>query len=502
MDVTTSAPTPALQMRGICKRFPGVVALRDVDFDLARGEVHVLLGENGAGKSTLMRILSGARPRDRGDVLLDGRPAALASPREAQALGISTIYQEFNLVPHLSVAENIFLGHEPVRGVGIIDRRALRSASRALLDSLGAAIEPDAAVRALGVAEQQMVEVAKALSIDARILIMDEPTSALTDAEIDRLFEVIRTLTARGVSVIYISHRLQELSRIGDRATVLRDGCRVGTRTLPAPVSELVRMMANRDITEHFPPRTRQRGEEILRVEGLSRGSRVRDVSFSLHRGEIVGVAGLLGAGRTELARLIAGADAADAGQMILHGRALRFRAPSHAIRAGVGLAPEDRKQQGLVLQQSVEANLALPQLARLSRAGVVSGTRVTALAERWVSNLRIKTAGPHTLAATLSGGNQQKVVLGKWLAAGADVLIVDEPTRGIDVAAKFEIYTLLDRLAAQGAAVLLISSELPEILGMSDRILIMHQGRIHASLEAHGATQERVLNAALGLSS
>jgi ribose transport system ATP-binding protein len=499
----SAADAPVLlQMRGIRKAFPGVLALDGVSFELRRGEVHALLGENGAGKSTLMKILSGAYPRDAGEILIDGRPAALDSPRAAQALGISTIYQEFNLVPHLSAAENICLGREPMLRAGVIDRRRLNNAARTLLQSLGTDVDPEVPVDALGVAEQQMVEIAKALSLRARILIMDEPTSALTASEIEELFAAIRRFTAEGGSVIYISHRLEELARVGHRATVLRDGRYIGTRPLPVPIAELVRMMANRDISEHYPQPTRTKGTEILRVEGVSRGSRLRDVSFTLHRGEVLGVAGLLGAGRTELARVIAGADVPDAGRISVNGKPVRLRNPRDAIRAGIGLVPEDRKRQGLVLPQSVATNLSLPQLSRLGRAGVVSRTRENQLASRWTRELRIKTPGIDTRVLTLSGGNQQKVVLGKWLAAGADVLIVDEPTRGIDVGAKMEIYTLLDRLAADGAGILMISSDLPEVMGMSDRILVMHQGRVQAMFDARDATQEAVLHAALGLAS
>ncbi len=493
---------PVLQMRGICKQFPGVKALDEVSFDLRRGEVHVLLGENGAGKSTLMRVLSGACVRDAGEVLLDGRPVALHSPRDAQALGISTIYQEFNLVPHLSAAENIFLGREPSRGAGVINRARLTRDARHLLESLGTTIDPLARVKDLSVAEQQMVEVAKALSIDARILIMDEPTSALTESEIDQLFAAIARLTSRGVSVIYISHRMEELSRVGRRATVMRDGRYIATLPLPAPIPELVRLMADRDVAHHFPTPTRTRGAELLRVEQVSRGPRLRDASLTLHRGEILGVAGLLGAGRTELARVIAGADVPERGRVLLNGRPLRLRAPSDAIRAGIGLVPEDRKRHGIVPGQSVAANFALPQLRRLSRFGVVNRRRELDLAIRWIKDLRVKTPAHTARVVTLSGGNQQKVVLGKWLAAGADVLIVDEPTRGIDVAAKMEIYQLLDRLAAEGAAILMISSDLPEILGMSDRVLVMHQGRVQAIFDRRDATQARVLHAALGLAS
>jgi ribose transport system ATP-binding protein len=347
-----------------------------------------------------------------------------------------------------------------------------------------------------------MVEVAKALSIEARILIMDEPTSALTDTEIDQLFAVIAQLTARGVSVIYISHRMEELSRVGHRATVMRDGRSIATLPLPAPISELVRLMADRDIAHHFPAPTRVRGAEILRVEHVSRGTHLRDVGLTLYRGEILGVAGLLGAGRTELARVIAGADVPDEGRVLLEGRPLRLRAPRDAIRSGIGLVPEDRQRHGIIPTQSVAANLTLPQLPHLSHGGIIDTRRLERVAARWIADLRIKTSTSRVRVKTLSGGNQQKVVLGKWLAVGADVLIVDEPTRGIDVAAKMEIYQLLDALAAKGAAILMISSDLHEILGMSDRVLVMHQGHVRALFDRHEATHTRVLHAALGLAS
>jgi ribose transport system ATP-binding protein len=355
-------------------------------------------------------------------------------------------------------------------------------------------------VRLLGVAQQQMVEVAKALSGEARVLVMDEPTSALTESETKRLFEAIERLTSRGVAVVYISHRLEEVKRLGHRVTVLRDGRRVATAEAAAlSTAEMVRLMANRELTEHYPRRRPAPGPEVLRVEGLCRGRHVRDVSFSLRRGEVLGVAGLLGAGRTEMARALMGADPPDSGRVLLAGRELRPRSPSVAIRAGLGLLPEDRKTQGLVLALSVRANVALASLRRLSRLGVVDAGAETALARRYVDDLRVRTPGLEQAVAFLSGGNQQKVVLGKWLAAEVDVLIMDEPTRGIDVAAKVEIYELMNRLTEQGKAILMISSELPEVLGMSDRILVLHRGRVAASLDARDATQEAVLAAALG---
>jgi len=495
-------PPPLLVMRGIAKSFPGVRALDEARLELERGEVHVLLGENGAGKSTLMKILSGACRRDAGEIAIDGVPVGLSTPREAQAAGITTIYQEFNLVPHLTVAENICLGREPAVRWGVLSARALHAEAVRVLGALDSPIDPGARVDSLSVAEQQMVEVAKALSVDARIVIMDEPTSALTESEIDQLFAAIDRLTARGAAIIYISHRLQELERVGRRATVMRDGRYIATLPLPAPIPELVRLMANRDVSQAYPARTRTRGDELLRVEDVARAPRLRGVSLTLHRGEILGIAGLMGAGRTELARVIAGADRPDRGRISLHGRVVSLQSPADAIRAGVGLVPEDRKRHGFVPGGSVAANVALPQLRRLGRAGIVDGAAERALATRWIEELRVRTPGPDTPVASLSGGNQQKVVLAKWLAAGADVLIVDEPTRGIDVASKMEIYQLLDRLAASGAGILMISSDLPEVLGMSDRVLAMHLGRITGEFDGARATQAAVLQAALGLAS
>jgi ribose transport system ATP-binding protein len=489
-------------MRGIRKAFPGVVALDGVSLEVRAGEVHVLLGENGAGKSTLMKILSGALAKDAGEVLLGGEPVHITGPRDAHQRGIRIIYQELTLVPHLSVAENIALGREPGR-FGLVDRRAEDRQARDRLARLGVEIDPRTPVGELGVARQQMVEVAKALEGEPRIIVMDEPTSALTTAEIHELFATIERLTARGVAVVYISHRMEEVTRIGHRVTVLRDGRHVTTRAIAeVTVAELVKLMAGRDVTEHYPRRRTPPGEEILRAEGLSRAGVVHDVSFALRRGEILGVAGLMGAGRTELARILAGADRPDAGRVYLHGRLATVRGPRDAIRLGLALLPEDRKAQGLVLGLPVRANVALPSTPRLTRMGVVDAAAETALAQRQVEELRIRTPGLGQLVVNLSGGNQQKVVLGKWLAADMDVLLMDEPTRGIDVAAKVEIYELMNRLTAEGKAVLMISSELPEVLGMSDRILVLCRGRLAAEIEAEGATQERVLSAALGQAS
>ena len=498
-------PEHVLEMRGIRKTFPGVVALDAVDFDLRAGEVHVLLGENGAGKSTLMKILSGAYTKDAGDVFIDGAPVSIGSPRDAQSLGIATIYQELSLVPQLTVAENILLGHEPSRA-GVIDRAAMRDAARRSLAEVGLDLDPDRRLDRLGIAEQQMVEVAKALFRRARVLVMDEPTSALTAREIDRLFDVIRRVTAAGVAVVYISHRMRELAEIGKRVTVLRDGRAMGTFPLPdTSFDALIRLMANREVRDHFPRRRCAAGDELLRLEHVSGPSGVPvvyDVSLTVCRGEIVGLAGLLGAGRTELARLVFGADRPSSGRVIVDGRDVTPKTPRQAIAAGIGFLPEDRKRHGLVLMRSVGENIGLPNLARWSRGGVVSGRTERETAERWVTELRIKTPDVAERVVRLSGGTQQKVVLARWLAADASLLVMDEPTRGVDVGAKVEIYELMNRLTDAGAGILMISSELPEVLGMSDRIYVMRHGRIQAELDAASASEERVLQAALGLAS
>lgn len=498
-----NAPEPILRMTGVSKSFPGVVALEGVDLDLMAGEVHILLGENGAGKSTLMKILSGAEERDGGEILVDGKPAVLGSPRAARELGISIIYQELTLVPQLSAPANIFLGKEPTTPMGLLDLEAMKRDARGLLDGLGVAVDLEAEVGALGIAEQQMIEVAKALSENARILVMDEPTSALTSSEIDQLFAAMTRLLERGVGIIYISHRMNEVERVGTRVSVLRDGRKIGTyRTGDVSIDELIRLMVGRPVGDHFPRRRAPPGVEVLRVSGLSRRGVLHDIAFSVRRGEIVGISGLLGAGRTELARAIFGADRSDEGDIQVKGRAALVRSPAAAIRAGLGLLPEDRKTQGLVLALSVRENLALTSARRLSRFGLIDSAGEVSLSQRFVDDLRIRTPGIEQRAGALSGGNQQKIVLGKWLAASVDVLIMDEPTRGIDVAAKVEIYELMNRLTADGAGILMISSELPEVLGMSDRILVMRGGRVVSEFLAADATQEILLGAALGQAS
>ena len=495
-----TAPAPLLQMRGICKQYPGIRALNNASLEVRAGEVHALLGENGAGKSTLMKILSGAVRRDAGEILLDDVPADLGDPNRARKLGISTIYQELSLVPHLSVAENMFLGKAPTRWPGVLDWPRMRRDATRILSGLGVSLDPDAPVRTLRLAQQQMVEVGRALADEARILIMDEPTSSLSERETAQLFEAIERLTAAGVAVVYISHRMEEVFRIGHRVTVLRDGSHVATLNIAdVSVPQLVRLMANRDVSDHYPRRTHQHGEELLRVEGLGSGA-LRDVSFAVRRGEILGIAGLVGAGRTRLARAIAGADRIDRGRILIRGTPTRIGSPADAAAARIAFLPEDRKQQGLVLGLSVERNIALSHLGPLSRFGVMDHRTERREAERAIVDLRIRTQGPTQIALHLSGGNQQKVVLAKWLAARADIFIFDEPTRGIDVGARHEIYLLMNRVVEQGAGVLMISSDLPEVIGMSDRVLVMRAGGVRAEFLREEATEAAVLHAALGI--
>jgi len=487
-------------MRGIGKSFPGVRALDGVDFELRPGEVHVLLGENGAGKSTLMKILSGACSGDTGEIRLAGQRVAMHSPHQARALGISTIYQEFNLVPHLSAGQNIFLGREPAGALGTVNHRRIHERAGEVLAQLGIRLDPAARVEELSVAQQQMVEVARALAFEARILIMDEPTSALTAAEIRTLFALIRSVRARGVGIIYISHRMEEIFEIGDRVTVLRDGHAIATRAVAeVTVGELIRLMADRELKDHFPRRRVPPGEMLLEVRHVATRDKLRDVSFTLYRGEILGIAGLLGSGRSTLARVLFGAEPATGGSVKVRSREARIRSPATAIRLGLGYLAEDRKQQGLVLPLSVRQNIALPNTDLAYPWGVRHPERERQVVATQVEQLRIRTPHLDQPVAHLSGGNQQKVVLAKWLARQAEILIFDEPTRGIDVAAKVDIYELMNRLTERGAAILMISSDLPEVLGMSDRILVMYHGRVAGEFDPRQADQATLVRAALG---
>lgn len=488
-----------LELNHISKTFPGVIALDDVHFDLRKGEVHVLLGENGAGKSTLVKILSGAYQKTSGTILLDQQEIHIKNPKHAQQLGISIIYQELNLVSHLSAGENIFLGREPANRWGMVDFKKLFADAQKILNDLGVAIDARSLVRDLGVAKQQMVEVAKALSLDARIVIMDEPTSALTEQEIEELFKTIHHLKQNGVAIIYISHRLDEIFQIGDRVTILRDGKWIGTQSIKeVDKSGLIKMMVNRELKDQFPRQKVQRGDEVLRIENLS-NDRLKKINLSLFAGEVLGIAGLLGSGRTELARTIFGMDKIDTGKIYTKGQDLKFRSPRRSINSGIGYLTEDRKSQGLILNLSVKENVSLPSLDRFSKFGVMNSRLEKNTVENYVDELRIKTPGINQKVMFLSGGNQQKVVMSKWLCSNVDILIFDEPTRGIDVRSKVEIYQLMNRLTAEGVGILMISSELLEILGMSDRILVMHDGRITGEFLAEEATQEKILKCALG---
>lgn len=491
-------------MRGIVKSFPGVRALKCVELDLRPGEVHALLGENGAGKSTLIKVLGGAHRPDEGSIEIDGQTVEIASPADSQRAGVGIIYQEFNLVPAMTARENIFLGQEG-SSVGILPAREERRKARELFERLGVDLDPESLVRRLTVAQQQVVEIAKALLLESRIIVMDEPSAALSPREVEGLFRIIRELKSQGIGIVYVSHRLDEVFEICDRATVYRDGEHIATQ----PISDLTResiieLMVGRKLENEFPHRDsttpdKSKTGEGLTVSNLNRGSEVQDVSFSVARGEIVALTGLVGAGRTEAVRLIFGADQRDSGSVKLDGRELSIRNPRDAIRAGICLLTEDRKHQGLVLNRSVLENFGLPNLLSFSSGGVINRQRERAAFDRYVDQLRIRVSGPEQRAANLSGGNQQKVVLAKWLERNAEVVIFDEPTRGIDVGAKYEIYLLMQQLAADGKAVLMISSELPEVLGMADRIIVMHEGRVTGEItDVESATQEDIMNLAI----
>ncbi len=489
---------PLLGMRGIVKSFPGVQALRGVDLCLLHGEVLALLGENGAGKSTLMKVLGGAHRADAGTVTINGRQCRFQSPQDSRKAGVAVIYQEFNLVPSLTVVENIFLGQEVTRA-GFVARKQEHQRAKTLFARLGVEIDLDAPCGRLSTAQQQLVEIAKSLACDARIIVMDEPSAALTAHEVERLFTITRDLKQQGIGIIYISHRLEEVFSIADRVVVLRDGKNVGERPIARITrSEMIELMVGRELKDEFPRRTASIGSVRLDVSHLTRGQAVRDVSFGVRSGEILALTGLVGAGRTETVRLIFGADARDAGDIRLDGKSIAISSPRDAMSAGIGLLTEDRKLQGLVLGHSVRENFGLPNLSWLSRYGFVQLASEREHCGHFLENLRIQVTGQDQRAGDLSGGNQQKVVLAKWLARRCDVLMFDEPTRGIDVGAKYEIYVLMNELAAVGKAIVMISSELPEVLGMADRILVMHEGRLTGEIaDARHATQKQIMELA-----
>lgn len=501
-DAHSATPsTPVLSVRAIEKSFPGVRALSGVSFDAARGEVHALLGENGAGKSTLIKIVSGVFPPDRGEVVVDGKPVDLARPDDARRAGIATIYQELLLFPELTVAENIFMGHAPRAGLGRLDWRAMRERTNALLASLEIHdLQADRVVGSLSVGNRQRVEILRALSQDARILIMDEPTAALTEYDVTRLFDIVRKLKARGVAVIYISHRLDEIFAIADRVTVLRDGAHVATkRVTETDTAELVHLMVGRRIESLFPKITVPIGKLVLEVKDLERRPLTKNISLTVRAGEIVGLAGLVGSGRSELAQTIFGVTPAESGEIRIAGRKVDIRSPAQARSLAVAYVPEDRGTQGLVRPMTVRENFSLAALGKVAFGGFIDRGAERKLASDGVKRFAVKASSLEQVAGKLSGGNQQKIVLGKWLANGPKLLILDEPTRGIDVGAKAEIHRLMGELAAQGLAILMISSELPEVLGMSDRILVMREGRIVAEFSREQATQESIGAAMMG---
>ena len=484
-----------VELKNVTKSFPGVLALDKVQFNLKSGEVMALLGENGAGKSTLMKILSGVYTRDTGEMKIFGKEVGDMNPKLAQEMGVAIIHQELNMCQHLTVAQNMFLGREIIKA-GQVDNRAMNEAARKILDELNIDLNPDTVVGDLAVSKQQMVEIAKALSTNARILIMDEPTSALTSKEIDDLFVIIRKLKADGKGIVYISHRLEELQHIVDRVTIMRDGKYILTNDFAAmTMEEIIANMVGREIKEKFPRITCKRGKKILEVKNLNAGRMVRNINFALYEGEIVGIAGLMGAGRTETTRAVFGVDPKESGEIILDGKEVKINCPMDAIRAGIVLAPEDRKKDGLCTKLSIRDNIALPNLDILcDKIGVVNRKKEKEMSDKAVKDLKIKLANDLVDAGSLSGGNQQKVVVGKWLARNSRVVIFDEPTRGIDVAAKVEIYNLMNQLKAQGIGVLFVSSEMPEVMGISDRIIIMCDGKITGELMQSEATQDKIL--------
>jgi rhamnose transport system ATP-binding protein len=484
---------------GVSKSFAATQALSDVSLDLRAAEVHGLVGENGAGKSTLVKILAGVHQPDTGTITLDGEPIVISGPAHARALGIAVVHQEPRLFPDLSVAENVFIGHAPAGPLGIVDWGAMRRQARTLFEGLDVRFDVQAPVRGLSMADQQLIEIAKALSVDAKVLILDEPTASLSAHEVERLFAIVRGLRDRGTAVLFVSHRLGEVFDLCDTATVLRDGKHVvTTSTRELTTADLIRHMVGRTVSL-FPKAETELGEVRLEVEGLSRAGEFEDVSFSVRAGEIVGMAGLVGAGRTEVARVLFGIDQRDAGEVRVNGRPVRFASPSEAMDAGIAYLPEDRHQEGLVLDFSIAENVTLPILPRLFPRLLMRRSAERAVAGEFTDRFRVRMTGVDQSVGSLSGGNQQKVVLAKWLASRPSVLILDEPTRGIDIGAKVQVHRLISDLAASGLAIVLISSDLPEVLAMSDRILVLHEGRITAEIPRGRASEERVMYAATG---
>ena len=486
-----------LEMKNIRKEFPGVVALDNVSFQVKRGRIHALIGENGAGKSTLMKVLNGVHPATSGEMYLNGERLEVNGVKQAQAAGISIIYQEFNLINTLSVAENIFLGR--YNGRNTIAWKELKQKAAALLADLGFNFDVNKEVGKLSTAEKQLVEIAKALSLDAHIIVMDEPTSSLTEKEVDMFFPIIERLKAKGITVIYISHKLDEIYRLCDDVTLMRDGQVTGNAAVKDITRDrIIELMVGRSLDMEYPPRTAKPGEPILEVKHLSRRQQLKDISFTLHRGEILGFAGLVGAGRTELAEAIFGADPADSGEIILNGQSVKIRSTLQAKKLSIGLVTEDRKETGLVLPMDVTENTTITDLKSVSKGIILDRKAEEKIAQKYVDSLKTKTPSLHQKINNLSGGNQQKVAVAKWLYSNSDVLILDEPTRGIDVGAKYDIYCLMNELTEQGKAIIMISSELPEVLGMADRVLVMHGGQIKGELTGDDMTAEKVMKLAI----
>ncbi|AZS38285.1 Ribose import ATP-binding protein RbsA [Microbacterium lemovicicum] len=498
LDADPQDAQHALVLSRVVKSFGAVVALRSGSLTLDRGSIHALIGENGAGKSTLVKIIAGLYRRDAGEFLLEGASVDFTSTAQSKAAGIAVIYQEPTLFPDLSVTENIFMGRQPANRMGRIDRKAMRAEAAEIFQRLGVGLDPDRITEGLSIADQQIIEIAKAISLDARVLIMDEPTAALSGVEVERLFAVARSLRDEGRALLFISHRFDEVFALCDTVTVMRDGSYVDTTSIAdTSVDELVRQMVGRDVTELYPKLSAEIGDVVLAVDGLTRRGVFNDISFTLRAGEIVGLAGLVGAGRSEVARAIFGVDPYESGSVTLHGALLPKGDPRKATARGIALVPEDRRKQGLVLEDGVSRNMTLAIRSKLSTWGLIWGARENQAAEVWASRLEVKTAALDAETGTLSGGNQQKVVIGKWLATEPTVLIVDEPTRGIDVGTKSEVHRLLSELAQQGLAILMISSELPEVLGMADRVLVMREGRLTGEFPRAEATPEAVMFAA-----
>lgn len=489
-----------IQMKGIHKAFGTNQVLSGVDFDLREGEVHALMGENGAGKSTLMNILTGLHAKDKGTIVIDGKETYFANPKEAERQGIAFIHQELNVWPDMTVLENLFIGREMSSGWGILKTKEMKALAKEQFKRLSVDIPLNTEAGECSVGQQQMIEIAKALLTDTKVIIMDEPTSALTEREIEKLFEVIASLKNEGVSIVYISHRMEEIFTICDRITVMRDGRTVDTKDIPhTNFDEVVKKMVGRELTERYPARTPSPGEVVLEVEHASRKGWFEDVSFQVRAGEIVGFSGLMGSGRTEIMRALFGLDHLDSGEIRIFGKKAHIRKPVDAVKLGIGFITEDRKDEGLILDFSVRDNMVLPSLSGFTSKGLISSQKEKVFVDALIKRLQIKTHSSETAAGNLSGGNQQKVVIAKWVGIGPKLLILDEPTRGVDVGAKREIYQLMNELTGHGVAIIMVSSELPEVLGMSDRIVVVHEGSISGELSKEEATQEKIMTLATG---